>query len=271
MNQALYFLKLGGSLITDKQQQRTLLPDVLQRLANEIAAALAARPQLKLVLGHGSGSFGHVPARKYGTRQGVSTSEQWRGFSEVWKEASLLNRHVIDALFAVGLTAIAFPPSAGLLARDGQVLSWDIAALEKALQAGLLPVVFGDVVFDQVLGGTIFSTEDLFVHLAQHLRPQRLLLAGLEAGVYADYPVCKQLLQQITPQTYEQVAGSLAGSAGTDVTGGMQSKVSQMLTLVDQLTGLEVCIFSGSEPGLVQRALDGERLGTCLHGLNILP
>ena len=63
------FLKLGGSLITDKRQPETPRMDVIERLAQEIAAARAANPSLQLVLGHGSGSFGHIYARQYGTRR----------------------------------------------------------------------------------------------------------------------------------------------------------------------------------------------------------
>ena len=62
------FLKLGGSLITDKHTPRTPRPDVLARLMQEITEARAARPGMRIVLGHGSGSFGHVEAKRYGTR-----------------------------------------------------------------------------------------------------------------------------------------------------------------------------------------------------------
>jgi isopentenyl phosphate kinase len=63
MSQRLVFLKLGGSLITDKNQAHTARLDVLERMAFEIAAARAQDQDLKIVLGHGSGSFGHyLPA-----------------------------------------------------------------------------------------------------------------------------------------------------------------------------------------------------------------
>ena len=51
----LTFLKLGGSLITDKTHPRTPRPESLARLASEIAAALGEDPALALILGHGSG------------------------------------------------------------------------------------------------------------------------------------------------------------------------------------------------------------------------
>ena len=53
------FLKLGGSLITDKSRPQTARLDVLERLASEIAQAYHKHPDLSLVIGHGSGSFGH--------------------------------------------------------------------------------------------------------------------------------------------------------------------------------------------------------------------
>jgi len=84
---SLQFLKLGGSLITEKDRPHTARLQVIRRLASEIARARRDDPALRLVLGHGSGSFGHVPAQKYGTRGGVRTPEEWGGFVQVWREA----------------------------------------------------------------------------------------------------------------------------------------------------------------------------------------
>jgi len=262
----LQFLKLGGSLITDKTRPHTPRSDVLRRMAAEIASARQHDPELRLVLGHGSGSFGHVPGRKHGTRQGVRTPDQWQGFVEVWREAVSLNRIVMDALEAAGLPAIVFPASASLVSADGQVAAWDLEPMRRALHAGLLPVVYGDVVFDSVRGGTILSTEDLFGYLVPALRPTRILLAGLEAGVWADYPANLHLATVITPGNLEQVAPNLSGSSATDVTGGMASKVRQSLQLAQELPGLEVRIFSGESPGMVERALVGAPLGTLIRG-----
>lgn len=260
----LVFLKLGGSLITDKQKPYTLRPQMLAQLAQEIAEACRQNPTLQLVLGHGAGSFAHTPAKKFGTRQGVYTAEQWRGFAEVWREAAMLNRYVMEALYKANLPAIALPPSAAVTAQDGKMSAWDLKPIESALNAGLLPVIFGDVIFDTVRGGTIFSTEDLFAHLAKYLHPQRILLAGIEAGVWADYPSCTQLIPEITPQSFTEIQKSVSGSKATDVTGGMASKVQQSLALVQELPELQVLIFSGEEAGNIINALAGKNYGTCI-------
>jgi isopentenyl phosphate kinase len=261
----LTFLKLGGSLITDKARPHTPRRALIARLAEEIAATHRNQPGLHLLLGHGSGSFGHVPAQRYGTRRGVYSPQEWQGFMEVWREAAALNHLVMDALGAAGLPALAFPPSAMLIARDGQVAAWELSPLRRALDAGLLPVVYGDVVFDTLRGGTIFSTEDLFAYLTPILHPERILLAGLEAGVWQDFPACTHLIPEISPTNYPQITAGLGGSTAADVTGGMASKVRQALELVQCVPGLEVLIFSAETPGSLQAALEGARLGTVVR------
>lgn len=261
----LVFLKLGGSLITDKTRPYTPRPEKLTDLAREIAAALQEHPDLRLVLGHGSGSFGHQAASQFDTRRGVAGPEAWRGFAEVWYQASALNRLVVESLHAVGLPAITISPLSNVTAHDGRVFIWDLFPLLTALTRGLLPIIHGDVVFDDTRGGTILSTEDLFEHLARTMHPGRILLAGLEAGVWQDFPTRSTLVPEITPATFSQQPPSLAAAAGADVTGGMQAKITQMLALIEVVGGLEVLVFSGEEPGNVFRALSGENPGTRLH------
>ncbi|HET8564274.1 MAG TPA: isopentenyl phosphate kinase, partial [Candidatus Binatia bacterium] len=221
------------------------------------------------------GSFGHVPASEYHTRDGLprpsplahrerdETEENyWKGFAEVWYQASSLNRFVMKALHKVGVNAISLPPSASVIASGGKVLVWETTPIRMALSSRMVPVIFGDVVFDEVRGGTILSTEDLFMHLARALNPERILLAGLEAGVWEDFPTRIRQIEKITPASFQEVSNGVGKAAGADVTGGMESKVSQMLELVQSIPALTVQIFSGVKPGNIVRALTGKIVGT---------
>lgn len=272
----LLFLKLGGSLITDKTQPYTPRLDVLEEVALQISTALQSHPNLRLVLGHGSGSFGHVAASEYRTRDGFvpraspllhrerdhTEESYWKGFAEVWYQASALNRFLMKTLNKTNVPSIALPPSANVIASDGQVAIWETTAIRMALAAGLVPVIYGDVVFDEVRGGTILSTEDLFGFLARALNPERILLAGLEAAVWEDFPDRTRKIETITPQSFRDIRAGVGKAVGADVTGGMESKVTQMLDLVRQNPDLKIQIFSGTEPGSILRALAGDTLGT---------
>jgi isopentenyl phosphate kinase len=257
------FLKLGGSLITDKDRPQTAREDVLRRLSKEIATVLQENPGLSLVLGHGSGSFGHKVAALHGTHAGAATPEEWRGFAAVWASASRLTRIVIDSLIEAGLPAIALPPSASAVCQDGRLVTLATEPIERALSAGLLPVVRGDVAFDRIRGSTIVSTEKVMAYLAPILKPSRVLMAGVEPGVFADFPMNQHLLEVLTP---DLLGGAhVVGARSTDVTGGMADKVAQAFALAKAVPGVEVRIFSGMEPGVIQHTLSGTPAGTLIR------
>lgn len=268
----LVYLKLGGSLITDKNKPYTTRPDKLAQIAHEIKSALSQNPDLQLILGHGSGSFGHFAVKDHAPfllsptlqEKWWENDEGWRGFSEVWYRASQLNRHVVEALHEVMLRAISLPPSALVTTENGIIKHWDLTTLRAVLQAGLLPVIYGDIVFDTITGGKVLSTEALMNYLAKQLPPERILLAGLEAAVWADFPGRSQKIAKVTPATLSHLTDKIGGSQSTDVTGGMRSKVDEMLRLVQQIPTLTVQIFSGEESGNVERVLSGEILGTLI-------
>ena len=252
MTSELVFIKFGGSLITDKRQRETPRQDVLQRLAKELQAAREADPTLRMVLGHGSGSFGHWEASRHDTQDGVRTAEAWRGFAQVSAAAARLNRLVTDTLLDAGVPVLSLQPSASALAESGKVVAWTLDPVRRALAQNLVPLIFGDVAFDRVQGGTILSTETLLAHLATKMHPQRVLLLGNAPGVLDDG---RELIPLITPETYPAIARFLRGSAHVDVTGGMADKVEQMLALVRRIPGLRVWILTGREPGNLYQAL----------------
>lgn len=255
------FLKLGGSLITDKTQDNTTRPDVIARLAGEIAAYVQTPGAQPLVLGHGSGSFGHTAGKKYGTRNGVSDPEQWRGFAHVSVAAQRLNRIMADALHDAGAPVLSLCPSASARCVDGKIASLDLAPIQNALRHNLVPLVMGDVAFDDRRGGTIVSTEEVFAYLADHLPARRMLLAGETDGVWDNQ---KNIIPRITPRNWGALSGAVGGSRGADVTGGMAAKVRDMLALVTRHPQLTASIFSGLVDGNVAAALRGEELGTLI-------
>jgi isopentenyl phosphate kinase len=234
--------------------------EVLARLAAEIAAARRSDPSLRLLVGHGSGSFGHVAAAAFRTHEGAATSREWLGFATVWRSANRLNRLVVDALADAGNPVISFPPSASAVAIDGQLDSLALSSIVRALAHGLVPLVQGDVAFDTKRGACILSTEAVFSWLVPVLQPSRILLAGSDAGVFADFPDNTKIVDRVT----QDLLGALmlGGSAEIDVTGGMAEKVRMALGWSKAEPALEVRIFSGEVPGQVEQALLGATPGS---------
>jgi len=252
----LIFLKLGGSLITDKSKEATARERVIGRAAREIKGALEAKPDLRLLVGHGSGSFGHFVAQRHGLLEGGPPN--WRGYVETGAAAARLNRLLTDIFLAEGVPVVSIQPSASAHCWDGELISIETEPIELMLHHGLVPLVYGDVALDKARGCTIISTEQIFAYLADHLEPTRIVLAGEVEGVFTADPLrdeSAQLIPEISRQNFYQVEHKLAGSYGVDVTGGMLTKVRIMYALVQERPELKVQLISGRRPGTIKRVL----------------
>ncbi len=257
------FIKFGGSVITDKSGQEAADLPVIARLAAELAAARTARPELELVLGHGSGSFGHLYAARYGVHKGLVSGADYVGFALTAGAALRLNRIVVDTLLAAGVPALALQPSASLWAERGHIMEWDTTHIGRALSHGLVPVIHGDVAFDSAQGTAIISTEALLAHLteATKLRPARIILVGEEAVYTADprRDPTAQRIPLITAANLTTVLHGAVGSHAVDVTGGMRSKLELMWRLVQSIPSLEVHLI-GPASGNLATILAGRPL-----------
>ncbi len=125
-----------------------------------------------------------------------------------------------------------------------------------------MPVVQGDVAFDRLQGASIVSTEQVLGALAGPLDADRLLLAGLDPGVFADFSTRGHVLPELRPSDLAGV--EVGGAEAEDVTGGMRAKVQSAFDLLRSRPGMEVRVFSAEAPGDLARALEGEPLGTHL-------
>jgi isopentenyl phosphate kinase len=252
------FVKFGGSVITDKRIAESADLDAIQRLAGAVATARHKRPDLRLVLSHGSGSFGHVAAAQYGIHKGLASDADWFGFAATSAAALRLNRLVVDALIDAHVPAMSFQPSTTVETADGQVVAWHTAHITKALEYGMVPVVHGDVSFDRRQGSAIASTEMLLQWLCHvpSLQPHKIILVGESAVYTADphkHPDATRI-PFIHRGNVQQVMGGAGGSYGVDVTGGMASKLALMWRLIEQTPQLQVQ-FIAPDAALFERAL----------------
>lgn len=256
-------VKLGGSLITDKRGEAEARHEVIGRLAREIAEAdLGGR----LILGHGSGSFGHVAAKQHGVSAAGSAKEDGAdparptpvGAAVVQDQAARLHRLVVAALVDAGAAPFSLPPSAWMTAHGGRPRRAFLDPLLAALEQGFTPVVYGDVVTDDVWGASILSTETVLHDLVLRLRRRgelgirRQLWLGETAGVWDRDG---ETLPEITVQTFGDALRAVQPTAGTDVTGGMELRLRTARELAR--LGVESWIVDGREPGLLADALAG--------------
>ena len=263
-------VKLGGSVITDKQTPSAARPEVIRRLACEVASAMAARLELRVVLGHGSGSFGHVVAAKYNVQQGIPDDQSWWGYAATSAAAGRLNRIVSDLFLEAGVPVVSVQPSASARCVGGELAEMSMYPVCECLRRGLVPLLYGDVAFDSAQGCTILSTEQVLAYVARRWHPSRIIMVGEVDGVYDSDPmvdVGASLTPRITPESFQSFETRLGGSHGLDVTGGMLTKVREMVALVAEGSTERVNIISGSRQDALRCMLvDGDAgIGTVIE------
>jgi isopentenyl phosphate kinase len=265
MASEIVFVKLGGSLITDKTAAELPRTEEIRRLAREVHSA-KQDGRISTVIGHGGGSFPHRPAHKYGTASGFHNADGAKGVSEVQHAASRLNRIVVRALIDAGENAVSFSPSSFMVTSKGKPSKVFLEPLKIALSKGITPVPYGDVTLDEKQGCAIVSTETVLEALSKKFKPKRIVIASKEDGVWRDYPKNTVLVDEINPKNYAEIYNSLAGSQSTDVTGGMRHKVESMLSLAKK-TKAQIIIVNGLVPGRLRDAMLGKSVvGTKITG-----
>lgn len=248
----LTILKLGGSVITDKNAENGVaLREDIQRLADEISSYSG-----KVIVVHGAGSFGHPLAHKYS----LVNSFDGKGLALTHRSVETLNSIVVDALNDSGVNAAGVHPLDCLMATDGRISSAFLDPILSLLDNSIVPVLHGDVVMDTQKGVSIISGDQIVPYLALALGAERIGLGSAEEGVLDENG---SPIPFITHDNFDEIRVSLGGSASTDVTGGMLGKVTELL---DMCRGrpLTAYIFNAKVNGNVRNFLSGKDIGTAI-------
>ncbi|MFD1515460.1 isopentenyl phosphate kinase [Halomarina rubra] len=213
-------VKLGGSVITDKDTPETVDEASLTQAARALAAV-----DDDLIVVHGGGSFGHHFASEYDVSRTQGT-EEYEGVVAIHDAMARLNGEVLDALHAEDVPAVPVHPFSAGFRNTVADLVFPTGQVRTLLREGFVPVLHGDVVGHEGRGATILSGDELVVELAERLDAERVGLCSAVPGVYDEND---EVVERI--RAFGEVAGALGESESTDVTGGMAAKVEELLAL----------------------------------------
>lgn len=252
------FIKLGGSVITQKSKEKQANKVIIKQLGKEILSASKKTDDL-LIIGHGAGSFAHISAAKYQTQKGIINKQSVLGASLVRTDALELNLIVSQILTQESLPVFSLSASSMMTNNDNKI---SVKPIVNLLSFGFIPLLYGDVITDKSKGFTIFSTETILNFIAKSLKKSDLeikmmLEIGDSHGVYDNN---RKIIPKINPKNYGLIKKYLAPSKNTDVTGGMQHKVEQAINLAK--LGIPSLITSSFPNNLKNAILGNQVSGT---------
>lgn len=251
----LVFVKLGGSLITDKNKPYTTKQNTINKLAESIGEIIAANKDTVYIIGNGAGSYGHFAATQYSHRTPF-------GFAFIQQKVKELNSKLIDALLLQKVPSVSLPFSSISTAKDSRLVSVFLDSLLGCLKNDIVPVIYGDVVLDSANVSTIFSTEKIFSNLIEKLRDiyriDRVIHLTTVDGLLDENGVA---VPRVTSANFESIKQNLFKTEGFDVTGGMLHKIEESLALAKK--GIKTHIANGRIDDVLLRILvNEESIGT---------
>jgi len=228
-------LKLGGSVTSDKKVDFSYRREIVEEVAKVIAASGE-----NVVVVHGGGAFGHPLAKKY--RLSSSSSKRSpEGVSETRRAMFELDMRVCDSLMAGGLRPYPFSPFPLLRLGGAKSVSW----LRRALDSGLTPVTFGDVVLTDA-GFRIISGDTICLWLSRWLHASRCIFVMDVDGIL-------DRTGEVVSELERRDAKQLLRSGPSDATGGIGLKVSEAFKIASH--GTDVAFVSGFRPAEISKAL----------------
>jgi len=253
----MFLIKLGGSVITNKDKECTFLYKPTRRLVEEMREFTEP-----LIVTHGGGSFGHKKAFRYKLKGGLIKDagvDQVLGFCEVQQDMRALNSMVLDLMNKTGMKAVSVPTCSSVVYNNGELEELDQRMYDQVLTLGAVPVGFGDVVFDMRRVFTICSADHLMHALAKEYRPTKVVFVTDVDGLYDSDPdenSNAKLIPLVT--SLDELPKTLQPRIvdGRDVTGGMAGKARRAMRIAE--LGLEVWLVNGLIEERLSQLLKGE-------------
>ncbi len=248
----MFIIKLGGSVITDKTKQQCFKEDVMDDLAEAIKKA-----NKETILVHGAGSFGHILAKKYELNNGYKNDDQLHGFSVTHKMVQSLNSLVLKSLHKNDIPAVSLSPHSILKLNDHKILEFNYKIFNAYLEQHFTPVTFGDVVLDKKLGFSICSGDLLVMALAEYFKPEKVIFAIDEDGLYDANPKINKNAEFIDSTTLEELEKFITtADKHDDVTKGMEGKVDTIKNIAE--LGIDTVLVNGNKPERLYQLMVGK-------------
>jgi len=243
-------IKLGGSIITNKEKPLS----VRRKTINNLAKSLKKINEPMIIV-HGGGSYGHYWSVKYNMHS-KEKKYDLRGVAIVKNSMIELNKIILDSLLKNKLNPYCLPPTDFM--SGNKPISKKVKEIEKIAKSGLIPVTYGDALWYGQKKTYILSGDKVMTHLAKILRPRLCIFVLNEDGLYSDLK-SKKLIYELRDKRH------LISENKMDVTGGMTRKVEEALKI--SKIGMNVFFVNGNKPERILKAVRNRKFkGTLFRG-----
>jgi isopentenyl phosphate kinase len=245
----LYILKIGGSVATHKDKPGiSIRKELLRKIALSIKKA-KKKKEFSLILIHGAGAAGHQLAKKYDLRNGVSGNEK-KFYGSMLSSISnqKLNNAIFEIFVLAGLKIVPVHTASTIIQKDKKISNCNLKIIKKALEKDCIPLLYGEMVFDEKMDMSICSGDAIAPYLAKKIGAEKVFFSSDIDGVFDKDPHLYKDAKLIENININEIKNNekfkLTNSHNIDVTGGLSGKIKKLdLKHNENLKSIE--IFNG--------------------------
>lgn len=261
-NPDLIIIKLGGSVITNKEKPLSPNYPVIEKIAQEIKKI---GKNYKVIVVHGGGSFGHYWSVKYDMHTNPRPYPD-EGISLVHESMIKLNYIIIEKMISFGMKPFTIPPSSFVF-NNSPCIERIEDMLTLSRENNLIPVTYGDVVHTNKGNFSILSGDSIMSMLSLKLLPKFSIFTTNVDGLYEDIQekkIIKEVIVDDKNSTISNITKNIESSRiEFDVTGGMKRKINESFNIVK--SGIPVYLINGLFPERMDDVIKNrDFVGTCI-------
>ena len=232
-NRDIILLKLGGSLLTDKNKPFSIREEVVKSAIRQIIEA-----NKKIILIHGGGSFGHPLAKKYSISKGLDKTipNQILGVAKTHQSMNKFNTYLVNYFLEQNYPVLSIQASS-IFIKDSEIISTkSLDIIETALDLNIMPILYGDIILDKQGSFSIISGDHIIFSLCQNLstyKVSKVVFAMESDGLYVVDDTNSENCKLITDCYSNDLDSLELADLGQkiDVTGGIKGKLDFIKTI----------------------------------------
>ena len=251
----LYILKIGGSVLTNKNSERLhLYRKRLSNIAQQIQTVLNKNPDLQLIIVHGAGGEVHHLAHKYSLQNGTGLNKnKLYGATLTRLAVQKLNTQIFNIFLENGLPVLPVHTSSTIIQENKKISTLNTKIIMETINNNFIPLLYGDMAFDTICGMSISSGDSSTAHLAKNLNIKKILLATDVQGIFTKdpykHPNATLVKETTLSNIFSTQAINLTKSHNTDTTDGMKGKLHSFNRLLQSKNVTQqIILFDGTNP-----------------------
>ncbi|MHA1474060.1 MAG: isopentenyl phosphate kinase [Promethearchaeota archaeon] len=261
-------IKLGGSILTDKNTPYSMRNEVINSLISQISDNYQISNQPKIIIIHGAGSFGHPIANSYSIQKGLNQNipNQTLGLAKTHQSVKKLNTKIVDGFLSREIPVLSLTTSSVFFQENSVLKFTGFNQIASLLELGIIPILFGDILLHDSKNFSIISGDRVIYEICKSFsssintkyKINKIIFCFDKDGIIiSSSEKDSKIIQNIRSKDIKLLSLKKFEDS-IDVTGNIRGKLKEIKKICD--LGIPVQLINGQKPNLLTKAMKNEEI-----------